>query len=41
MAVTFELQDLDLRPEQEPILTEMIHAVKKRSLMSFLLKVIV
>lgn len=28
MAVRFELQDLNMRPDPEPLLTEMIHAVR-------------
>lgn len=28
MAVQFELEDLNMRPDPEPVLTEMIHAVK-------------
>jgi hypothetical protein len=27
MAVRFELEDLNMRPDPEPLLTEMIHAV--------------
>lgn len=27
MAVRFELEDLSMRPDPEPLLTEMIHAV--------------
>lgn len=29
MAINFELENMDIRPEQEPLLLEMIHAVKK------------
>jgi len=28
MAIRFELEDLNMRPDPEPLLTEMIHAVK-------------
>lgn len=28
MAVQFELEDLNMRPDPEPLLTEMIHEVK-------------
>lgn len=30
MAIRFELEDLNMRPDPEPLLTEMIHAVKHR-----------
>jgi hypothetical protein len=30
MAVQFELEDLNMRPDPEPLLTEMIHEVKYR-----------
>lgn len=29
MAVRFELEDLNMRPDPEPLLTEMIHAVSR------------
>lgn len=29
MAVRFELEDLNMRPDPEPLLTEMIHAVSQ------------
>lgn len=29
-AIRFELEDLNMRPDPEPLLTEMIHAVKQR-----------
>lgn len=29
MTVRFELEDLNMRPDPEPLLTEMIHAVSK------------
>lgn len=32
MAVQFELEDLNMRPDPEPLLTEMIHEVKDSSL---------
>lgn len=32
MAVRFELEDLNMRPDPEPLLTEMIHAVSYASL---------
>lgn len=31
MAVRFELEDLNMRPDPEPLLTEMIHAVSDNS----------
>lgn len=31
MAVRFELEDLNMRPDPEPLLTEMIHAVSHTS----------
>lgn len=31
MAIRFELEDLNMRPDPEPLLTEMIHAVKHRT----------
>lgn len=30
-AIRFELEDLNMRPDPEPLLTEMIHAVKHPS----------
>lgn len=32
MVVRFELEDLNMRPDPEPLLTEMIHAVSYTSL---------
>lgn len=32
MTVRFELEDLNMRPDPEPLLTEMIHAVSKACL---------
>lgn len=32
MAIRFELEDLSMRPDPEPLLTEMIHAVSYISL---------
>lgn len=29
MAVQFELEDLNMRPDPEPLLTEMIHEVRR------------
>lgn len=31
MAVQFELEDLNMRPDPEPLLTEMIHEVKEEA----------
>lgn len=31
MAVRFELEDLNMRPDPEPLLTEMIHAVSPKN----------
>lgn len=31
MAVQFELEDLNMRPDPEPLLTEMIHEVRQNS----------
>lgn len=31
MTVRFELEDLNMRPDPEPLLTEMIHAVSETS----------
>lgn len=37
MTVRFELEDLNLRPDPEPLLTEMIHAVSDTCLLLLLL----
>lgn len=31
MAIQFELEDLNMRPDPEPLLTEMIHEVRQRT----------
>lgn len=31
MAVRFELEDLNMRPDPEPLLTEMLHEVKQKT----------
>lgn len=34
MAIRFELEDLNMRPDPEPLLTEMIHAVSSTLIIS-------
>lgn len=35
MTVRFELEDLNMRPDPEPLLTEMIHAVSETCLLIY------
>ena len=36
MVVQFELENLEMRPDPEPILTDLIHAVSQKSYFSYL-----